>query len=455
MYSLFGIKMDPFSAITYGNMHVVSTVIKVVIEKISGSELFSQYLGEFGKILELLIVLVIIIPIVTKLSSSTSFDAISNIIKSKMESIRLRIMHYKYNYRYIQEEYTFNIRDCTFHQVHDGFSDMIVYILLKKNKLENFCTIANKNLVWDTDNNYINLTDDIFVQTWHNERIISDRDVHLKIYTICMWVKSKKHIDIFKYFESIKNEYNKKSLKRYIFSVSNLSKIEFSESNLFNDFTSDETLINFESFDTIFNANSELIKDMIDNFDDIEFHKRNGIRRKLSLLFEGSPGTGKTSMIIAMANYTKRHIVNIDFGKITKSNDILRVFNTTTIKDIQLERKNTIYVFDEIKINENVDIGGILTVLDGIGSYEGMIIVATTNFKDKLPEALIRDMRLTSINFGFMRNIDVINMAKVYYNNNKWPFKKDPKGVTGAKARFLTKKNKSIDKFIADIKQYY
>jgi ATP-dependent 26S proteasome regulatory subunit len=63
-----------------------------------------------------------------------------------------------------------------------------------------------------------------------------------------------------------------------------------------------------------------------------------------------------------------------------------------------------------------LNIGTILSKLDGIGNYNGMIIVFLTNFMDKLDDALLRDGRLTPIEFKKLRKIDVMDLIEHQFN---------------------------------------
>ncbi len=111
---------------------------------------------------------------------------------------------------------------------------------------------------------------------------------------------------------------------------------------------------------------------------------------------------------------------------------------------------------DEKKKPKNI--GEVLSILDGIGNYDGSIIIATTNEKNKLPDALCRDMRLTPIYFTYITNDNLCKMVCKYYKilETKWPYKTEPSKLSCSKARNLTEIHReSFKNFINDIKPFY
>lgn len=138
--------------------------------------------------------------------------------------------------------------------------------------------------------------------------------------------------------------------------------------NLLSDDTSIETS-NYETFETYFNKYKyDLIKEY-EKLHDIQFHRTNGIKRKLGILLHGSPGIGKTSVVTAFANYLgrdrngnyytpfnsphdniykKRHIIVIPPSRIKKNSEIEEIYNLSEINKIKFKKSEIIILFDEI-----------------------------------------------------------------------------------------------------------
>ncbi len=197
----------------------------------------------------------------------------------------------------------------------------------------------------------------------------------------------------------------------------------------------------FESFDNIYNENTEQIKKDLDKLNDLKYYEKHGLKRKKSYLFYGEPGCGKTSTITAIAMYTKRHIIEIPMSNVKSYEHFEEIMSSDLYNTCN--KSNSIYVFEEIDIgieinNEDnntndayiiykesdknkprkIDLSALLTKFDGIGNYNGTIIIATTNHIDKLDKALYRNMRLTPLEFKKLRKVDCIKIIESYFGKS-------------------------------------
>lgn len=84
----------------------------------------------------------------------------------------------------------------------------------------------------------------------------------------------------------------------------------------------------------------------IDRLENKELYAKLGARRKLSFLFHGPPGTGKTAHVLAMAKYAKRHIVEIQLGQIDNF-DLVQQLVRNPSELIGFRHEDIILVFDE------------------------------------------------------------------------------------------------------------
>ena len=200
-----------------------------------------------------------------------------------------------------------------------------------------------------------------------------------------------------------------------------------------------ETNTNFETFDTMVGDNKRILINDLDRLHDLEYYKEKGLRRKKGYLFYGPPGCGKTSHVMAMANYDKRHVLEIPLSRVKTAQQFENILNLKEINGIPICKDHLIYLFDEIdislksmeekkKINtkdkaldkfvsnvDTINLDTLLSRLDGIGSYQGMVIVATTNRKNNLPPALCRHGRLTPMLFDLLEKEKIEDMIETYY----------------------------------------
>jgi len=225
-----------------------------------------------------------------------------------------------------------------------------------------------------------------------------------------------------------------------------------------------------KSFDNIFFEQKQSLIDKIDFFINNEkYYNKNGIPYTLGIALQGDPGTGKTSIIKCLANYLKRHIVIINLNNIKTNKELDSIFYEDTYsfnnQKGSISFKDKIYVFEDIDCcmnifksrkykktseDENINIetdnsssednfsenknkkikckkyllnddnkdklslGHILNLLDGIKETPGRIIIITSNYMDKIDEALKRPGRIDYI--LKMNYINVTTFKQIYFH---------------------------------------
>ena len=114
-------------------------------------------------------------------------------------------------------------------------------------------------------------------------------------------------------------------------------------------------------------------------------------------LFEGLPGSGKTSFISAIASQIGYDIAIISFTEKVTDGKLIRLMKNLPEKTI-LVMEDIDVLFQERKKNDEhknlVTFSGILNNLDGITTRDGFICFITTNYKDCLDKALLRPGRV-------------------------------------------------------------
>ncbi|CAD6256293.1 unnamed protein product [Miscanthus lutarioriparius] len=151
-----------------------------------------------------------------------------------------------------------------------------------------------------------------------------------------------------------------------------------------------------------------------------EYHSKVGKAWKRGYLLHGPPGTGKSTMIGAMANFLEYDVYDLDLTSIKDNAELRKLFLDTTdrsiivIEDIDAievelttkrkgkeaaEENDGNHVMIEVSDKNNkgkVTLSGLLSFVDGLWSACGSerIFVFTTNHVDRLDPALIRRGRM-------------------------------------------------------------
>ena len=199
------------------------------------------------------------------------------------------------------------------------------------------------------------------------------------------------------------------------------------------------------SFDNVFFEQRQKVKNHVKFFlTRKDWYDAKGIPYTLGFMFHGSPGTGKTSSIKAIANTARRHVINVHLSEIkTKAqlrhlffNDEIHVNNGTNVERYTIPVHERLYVIEDIDAmgdsvlrrewkkptptiteqkpkpsgdawmdsklqdedeKEPIDLSFLLNLLDGTLEASGRILCISSNFPERIDKALIRPGRIDMI----------------------------------------------------------
>jgi chaperone BCS1 len=165
---------------------------------------------------------------------------------------------------------------------------------------------------------------------------------------------------------------------------------------------SNDAVGNWDSFSTVqgkemsavvFKDKEALLEDVEDFLSGEEWYIKRGLTYKRGYLLYGAPGNGKTSVCLALAKHLNRDIFFLNINDLDSDSRLFSLFSKI--------RSNSILVIEDIdavaggrKTKADVSFSALLNCMDGVFSKHGIITIMTTNYPDRIDEALIREGRI-------------------------------------------------------------
>lgn len=175
--------------------------------------------------------------------------------------------------------------------------------------------------------------------------------------------------------------------------------------------------------DTLFYSNGEKEK-IISHLDNYiskkDFYEKKQILYKTGILLYGSPGTGKTTIVKALAHKYNRQILQLNMATIDTMdlNTLTTCINNDNNKFIVLmEDIDTLFLnrSDEFKKVDREVVNKLLQFLDSNNSPKDVIFIATTNHVNNLDDALIREGRFDlKVEIAPLKENEVISFGKSF-----------------------------------------
>lgn len=181
------------------------------------------------------------------------------------------------------------------------------------------------------------------------------------------------------------------------------------------------------SISTVFTANGEadrLIAHLRDFEGRKDWYRQRGLPWHTGVLLTGKPGTGKTSLIHAVASEMGRSIHYLNLGSVTNDKQL-----TELVSNGRGWERTILVVEDADAAGADLNregaagdgerkpltLSAVLNVLDGLITPDGLMVIATSNHPERLDKALVRAGRFDlCMDIGDLDWPAFVRMANVF-----------------------------------------
>ena len=215
-----------------------------------------------------------------------------------------------------------------------------------------------------------------------------------------------------------------------------------------------------------------ILNDISSFIDDEEWYSDKGIPYKQCFLLHGKPGTGKTSLIKAIASYLNKNIYVINLSEMSDKslftainsvpkNNIILIEDFDTNSSVKKrsfgQRSQQSPTIDApVEATENIEsqiqsikdfsfmtMTGLLNTLDGIVSLDNTLLFLTTNHIENIDSAVIRKGRVDKIyEIPYLTNKEVHQYISTMFPDNEYDKNIEFKDIAGCDLQAIFLDNK-------------
>ncbi|KAJ7216839.1 P-loop containing nucleoside triphosphate hydrolase protein [Mycena rebaudengoi] len=191
-----------------------------------------------------------------------------------------------------------------------------------------------------------------------------------------------------------------------------------------------------------------LVEDAAEFLKSEDWYISSGIPNRRGYLLHGPPGTGKTSTIYALAGALGLEIYSLSLASNTclqhSKNGIFLIedidcaFPSRADEDEEFAQPMPLANTRAARaVRPVVTLSGLLNVIDGVGSEEGKLFFATTNYMDRLDPALLRPGRIDrKVEYALSSTEQARALFMRFFPEERFPSKTEKSTVADLAAQF-------------------